>query len=106
MEQMNQEIMKMIAELQSVHYRQKANAAKAGETDQYGFAFEPSDCFSMEPLGFLETSMKLQTEAVETFAFLREFSRHSPLFYKMAGQLEKLLIVGIRTPPFFLPTSL
>jgi hypothetical protein len=91
MEHMNQEIMKMIVELGSIRSQQKAQAAKIGERDQYGFPFEPGDSFSMEPLGFLETAMKLQTEAAESFGLLREYNRHSPLFYKMAARLEKLL---------------
>lgn len=83
--------MDMIADLKSMHARQKAAAAKTDSSDKYGFPFEPFDSFSMEPLGFLETAMKLDVEAAETFSLLREFNRHSPLFYQMAGQLERLI---------------
>ncbi|MBQ6520839.1 MAG: hypothetical protein IJI14_19205, partial [Anaerolineaceae bacterium] len=49
------------------------------------------DCFSTEPLGFLETAMKLETEAVETFRFMKEINRHSPVYYQTSSQLEKLV---------------
>ena len=91
MEEFNREVMNMIVDLHEVKVQQKQWAAKAGKTDKYGLAYESPDMFSMEPLGFLETTMKLPTEALETFAFAREYNRHSPLFYQMAGHLEKLL---------------
>ena len=91
MEGINYEIMKMIAEHQQMRARQKANAPKLGEKDSYGFPFEPSDCFGTTTLGFLETAMKMQTQALETFRMLTNINRHSPLFYKMSSELEKLI---------------
>lgn len=91
MEGINYEIMKMIDEHQQMRARQKANAPKLGEKDSYGFPFEPSDCFGTTTLGFLETAMKMQTQALETFRMLTNINRHSPLFYKMSSELEKLI---------------
>ena len=91
MEGWNREIVNMIFDLQEQDACQKANAAKLGDRDKYGFPFEPYDSFSTEPLGFLETAMRLQTESVKVFRFMREVNRHSPLYYSMSSQLEKLL---------------
>ena len=81
MEGLNYEIMKMINEFQILRARQEESAAKAGDRDGYGYPFEPSDLFGTTPLGFLETTMRLQTEAAEAFRFLREINRHSPLYH-------------------------
>jgi hypothetical protein len=71
---------------------QQKNAARyLTEKDEYGYPYEPFECFSTEPLGFLETAMKLQVEARETFRFASRYNRHSPLFYQAAGKMEKLL---------------
>ena len=91
MEGINYEIMKMIDEHQQMRAKQKANARKMGEKDSYGFPFEPSDCFGTTTLGFLETAMKMQTQALETFRLLTNINRHSPLFYKLSSELEKLI---------------
>lgn len=91
MEGINYEIMKMIDEHQQMRARQKANARKMGKKDSYGFPFEPTDCFGTTTLGFLETTMKMQTQALETFRLLTNINRHSPLFYKMSSELEKLI---------------
>ena len=54
MEGMNREIFEMITNLQDIRCLQRANAAKTGGKDPYGFSFEPADSFSLEPLGFLK----------------------------------------------------
>ena len=95
MEGMNNEITRMIMDLQMMHYRQQNAAdqymAENDGKDRYGFPFEPSDSFSTEPLGFSETAMRLQVEAQEIHRFASEYNRHSPQYYQMASQLEKLL---------------
>lgn len=91
MEELNNEIMDMVFELQSMHARQKVDAARLGDKDKYGFPFEPFETFSTEPLGFQETAMRLQTESVELYTLMRQVNRHSPLYYQMSSQLEKLL---------------
>ena len=90
MKEINHEIMKTIEDRQFLHFMKKQNAREIGSKDEFGFSFEPFDAFSMEPLTFAETAMKLHTEAVETFSMIRELNRHSPLFYSLSSQLEKL----------------
>ena len=87
----NREIMDMIYDLQHIRACQKQNAKNIGDKDKYGYPFEPADCFSSEPLGFLETAMKLETEAVETSRFMKQINRHSPVYYQISSQLEKLV---------------
>ena len=91
MEGLNYEIMEMTDKLQIMRYQQRINAQKIGDTDRYGFPFEPADSFSTDPLGFIETAMRLQAEAAELYSFTREFNRHSPQYYQMSAQLEKLV---------------
>ena len=92
MEELTQEVMEMLTELPYMHMEQQKNAARyLTEKDEYGYPYEPFECFSTEPLGFLETAMKLQVEARETFRFASRYNRHSPLFYQAAGKMEKLL---------------
>ena len=91
MESMNMEIINLITNLQWVKASQKEKVKDMPETDLYGFPFEPYDDFSTEPLSFFETAMRLETEASQTFAMLREFNRHSPLFYQMSSDLEKIV---------------
>ena len=91
MDGLNREIMDMIYDLQQIRACQKQNAKNIGDKDKYGYPFEPGDCFSTEPLGFLETAMKLETEAVETSRFMKQINRHSPAYYQMSSQLEKLV---------------
>ncbi len=91
MESMNMEIINLITNLQWVKTSQKEKVKDMPETDLYGFPFEPYDDFSTEPLSFFETAMRLETEASQTFAMLREFNRHSPLFYQMSSDLEKIV---------------
>ncbi len=95
MEKLNNEIIQMITNLQDMQPRQRDNIEKFMDDhngkDQYGFSFEPFDSFSTDPLGFLETAMRLQSEAHEVYRFASVYNRHSPLYYKMSSQLEKLL---------------
>ena len=91
MESMNMEIINLITNLQWVKASQKNKVKDMPETDLYGFPFEPYEEFSTEPLSFFETAMRLETEASQTFAMLREFNRHSPLFYQMSSDLEKIV---------------
>ena len=91
MEAMTYEIMNIIDEQRDMRAVQKANAANIGEKDEFGFAYEPGDCISMNILGFRETAMRLFNEAVETFRLLREYNRHSPIFYQMSAELENII---------------
>ena len=91
MEQLNLEIINLINEQQAVQDQMIENAKNIGDKDKYGYPFEAFDSFSMKPLEFLETAMRLHNEASETFCMLRELNRHSPLFYQMSSQLEKLI---------------
>ena len=91
MEAMTYEIIDIIEEQRDMRAVQKANTANIGEKDQYGFAFEPGDSISMNVLGFRETAMRLYNEAVETFRVLREYNRHSPVFYQMSAELENII---------------
>ena len=67
------------------------NGADAAVSDRYGYAFEPAEAFSYEPLGFAERTMRLQTEALELFDMVSTVSRFSPLFFRMSAQLERML---------------
>lgn len=91
MEEVNTNIMNMIYNLQDLRMDQKENAAKMPNKDTYGFPFEPFDCFSTEPVTFLEKAMMLDSEAVDIFRQLRELNRHSPLFYQMSSDMEKIV---------------
>ena len=91
MEAITYEIMNIIDEQRDMRAVQKANAANIGEKDEFGFVYEPGDCISMNILGFRETAMRLYNEAVETFRLLREYNRHSPIFYQMSAELENII---------------
>ncbi|MBQ6343927.1 MAG: hypothetical protein IJI41_12435 [Anaerolineaceae bacterium] len=91
MEAITYEIMNIIDEQRDMRAVQKANAANIGEKDEFGFVYEPGDCISMNILGFRETAMRLFNEAVETFRLLREYNRHSPIFYQMSAELENII---------------
>ena len=92
MEDFESDLMRMIADL---HLNQKPQAKTAdselGGKDPYGYPYESFECFSMDPLGLPEAALNLYTEMQETFRYISRFNRHSPLFYKTAGKLEKLL---------------
>ncbi len=89
MDKLTPEIMQMIGNLREMNYRQKVNGTADAKTDKYGFAFEPYDAFSADPLDFLETSMRLEAETTELFSLVCKVNRHSPLFAGLSGQLEK-----------------
>ena len=91
MEDLNNNIMNLMFNLQDLRMQQKANTANMPEKDAYGYPFEPFDCFSTEPASFLEKAVMLDTEAVEIFRQLRELNRHSPLFYQMSSDMEKIV---------------
>ncbi|MBR6088597.1 MAG: hypothetical protein IKP86_01595 [Anaerolineaceae bacterium] len=91
MEELSPEVMKTIMCLHDTKMKQKAKAETMGNTDKYGFPFEPCSSFSTEPLEFTETAIKLHSETLEVFTFLTGLNRHSPQFYQMSGRLEKLL---------------
>ena len=91
MEDLTANIMNMMFNLQDLKIQQKYNAAKMPEKDSYGYPFEPFDAFSTEPASFLEKAMMLDSEAVEVFKQLRELNRHSPLFYQMSSDMEKIV---------------
>ena len=90
MEEMNTEIMQMIDELHMMQRSKEANGLNDAETDKYGFPFEPFDAFSAEPLGFVEKTMRLNTESAILFSQVSRISRFSPLFIRMSAQLERM----------------
>ena len=91
MEEMNLQIMEMIDQLQDLDHYRKTHGTDDAAADRYGYPFEPIGSFSGEPLSFTETGMRLHTEAMELFDLVQKINRHSPLFFKMTGQLEKLI---------------
>ncbi|MBQ6342469.1 MAG: hypothetical protein IJI41_05045 [Anaerolineaceae bacterium] len=91
MNEMTIETMDIIDGLREMRFQQKVNAAKIGDKDKYGYAFEYSDSFGTDTLKFQETAMMLEIEANETFKIMREINRHSPLYFQMCAQLEKLI---------------
>ena len=91
MEQINMHTMQIVDDLARMRSFRKANADKQPDTDPYGFKYEPFEAFSAEPLGFLETAMRLQTEALELFGAMGTANRHSPLYIRMCSQMEKLI---------------
>ena len=90
MEEMNTEIMQMIDELHMMQRSKEASGLNDAETDKYGFPFEPFDAFSAEPLGFVEKTMRLNTESAILFSQVSRISRFSPLFIRMSAQLERM----------------
>ena len=88
MEKMTEEIMQLIDELHMLDIGRKGeNAAK----DRYGFSFEPLNCVCTAPLDFTERTMRLQVEAREAYRLTLKLNRHSPLFIRTSGLLERLL---------------
>lgn len=91
MNEMTIETMNILDGLHTMRKLQKESAAKFGDKDKYGYAFEYSDSFGTDTLEFQETAMMLEIEANETFKIMREINRHSPLYFQMCAQLEKLI---------------
>ena len=91
MEGMNHQILDMIDELEQRAYRMHSGKKAEKEADEYGYPFEPFDMFSAEPLGFLETAMRLETEMTELFSLGCRLNRHSPMFAKVSGQMERMI---------------
>ena len=87
---MTSDVLQIIDDLQRMQTKQQNDADDIGR-DSCGYAFEPFDAFSTKPLEFVETAMRLHIEALETFSMLRTLNRHSPLYYRLSGQFEKLL---------------
>ena len=90
MNEMTSDVLQIIDDLQRMQTKQQNDAGVTG-IDSCGYAFEPFDAFSTKPLEFVETAMRLHIEALETFSMLRTLNRHSPLYYRLSGQFEKLL---------------
>ena len=91
MQEVTKEILKVFDDLERMQIKQKKNGVGEAARDAYGYAFEPYDAFSTKPLEFTETALRLDIEAREMFAMLRTLNRHSPLFYKLSGEFEKIL---------------
>ena len=88
MEKMTNEIMQLIDELHMLNIGRKGESASK---DRYGFSFEPLNCVSTAPLDFTERTMRLQVEAREAYRLTLKLNRHSPLFIRTSGLLERLL---------------
>ena len=91
MQEVTREILKVFEDLERMQTKQNQNGVGEAARDAYGYAFEPYDAFSTKPLEFIETALRLDIEAREMFAMLRTLNRHSPLFYKLSGEFEKIL---------------
>ena len=91
MNEMTLETMDIIDGVRAMRKLQIESAAKFGDKDKYGYEFEYSDSFGTDTLKFQETAMMLEVEANETFKIMREINRHSPLYFQMCAQLEKLI---------------
>ena len=91
MNEMTIETMDIIDGVRAMRKLQKESASKFGDKDKYGYEFEYSDSFGTDTLKFQETAMMLEVEANETFRIMREINRHSPLYFRMCAQLEKLI---------------
>ena len=93
MEKISPETMQLITEINAMNARRRKNgdAHENGLSDRYGFEFEQSDCFSDVPLDFTERTIRLQAEVREMFGLTMELNRHSPLFMRASGRLEKML---------------
>ena len=91
MREITQEILQVFEDLQRMKFKRQQNGAGESDKDSFGYAFEPFDAFSTEPLEFSETALRLDIEAKEMFAMIRTLNRHSPLFYKLTGQFERLV---------------
>ena len=91
MEGMNMQVLDMIDEMMSRKFRMADRKGPEPEADRLGFPFEPLNAYSDEPLGFLETAMRLQTEAAVLFNRSRKLNHLSPLYTKAALQLERMI---------------
>ena len=91
MNEMTLETMDIIDGVRAMRKLQIKSAAKFGDKDKYGYEFEYPDSFGTDTLKFQETAMMLEVEANETFKIMREINRHSPLYFQMCAQLEKLI---------------
>ncbi len=91
MQEITNEILKVFEDLQRMQFKKEQNGSDEGEKDRYGYPFEPCDAFSTKPLEFAETALRLDIEAREMFSQLCTLNRHSPLFYRLSGQFEKIL---------------
>ncbi len=91
MQEITNEILKVFEDLQRMQFKKEQNSTDEGEKDRYGYPFEPCDAFSTKPLEFAETALRLDIEAREMFSQLCKLNRHSPLFYRLSGQFEKIL---------------
>ena len=60
MDGLTPEIMEMMDELQG--YMVSQDNKEKPEADQYGMPFEPDNSFSLAPLGFLETAMRMEAQ--------------------------------------------
>ena len=88
MEKITGEILQLIEELHMLDYgREGQDKGK----DRYGFELEPQNCVSSSPLDFTERAMRLQVEAREAYRMTMMLNRHSPLFIRISGLLERLL---------------
>ena len=90
MNELTPDVLQIMEDLQRMQTKPQNDAGETGR-DSCGYAFEPFDAFSTKPLEFVETAMRLHIEALETFSMLRTLNRHSPLYYRLSGQFEKLL---------------
>ena len=91
MQEITNEILKVFEDLQRMQSKKEQNGTDEGEKDRYGYPFEPCGAFSTKPLEFAETALRLDIEAREMFSQLCTLNRHSPLFYRLSGQFEKIL---------------
>ena len=91
MEGMNMQVLDMIDQMMFRKFRIDNSKGPEPEVDSLGFQFEPLNAYSDEPLGFLETTMRLQTEASVLFSRSRKLNHLSPLYAKAALRLERMI---------------
>lgn len=91
MREMTQDVLQIMDDFQMLRYEQKKNGLGDAAKDRCGFAFEPMNAFSSEPLEFIETALRLDLEAKEMFVLMQRLNRSSPVYYQLSGQFEKLL---------------
>lgn len=91
MEGMNMQVLDMIDQMMFRKFRIDNSKGPEPEADSLGFPFEPLNAYSDEPLGFLETTMRLQTEASVLFNWSRKLNHLSPLYAKAALRLERMI---------------
>ena len=61
------------------------------QKDPDGYPFEPVDSFSLDPIGFKESSRMLLREADDVFRMTRFLNRQSPSYMQACRNLEKLV---------------